>query len=528
MEESNSQSTSYSVRIPKMEKNIIIVAKGGGITFVGKIFLSIARLATAVLLARLLGAKQYGMYTLAISIVTIVASISVFGLDSALIRYIAILNSRQDRSGVWGALQVGIGTAVLFSVLSGVALYGLSFILADQVFHEPGLAPLFQLASVFVPLLTLSDVLSGAVRGFKRMDFAMIAQFVAQPVVRLILIVIFALVGLNASLAVASYGLADLSASILLIYFINKVFPLKRPQDAPRRDVKEILTFSVPVWLSELMSKFQNNIQTLVLGTANAITGVGVFSVANQLTMVTGQFSSSINVSAKPVVAELHHQGDIKQLEHIYQSTTKWSLMVQLPVFLTLVLFPAEILSIFGQSFAAGAPALVILALADLINVGTGMGGIIIDMTGHTKLKLANSIIRLIIYIGLSFYLIPSWGLIGAAVVALAGEGVVNLLRFFEVYILLRILPYNQSFIKPLVASALSLICVLVLGIWIPPQTSVIYTMINIGVLFLVYIVATLLLGLSDEERAMLAILSRRTRLLVSKGQAIIARAFSS
>jgi O-antigen/teichoic acid export membrane protein len=413
---------------------------------------------------------------------------------------------------------VGVGVASLLSVLTGTGLYALAYPIAQQVFHAPQLAPILQLASVFVPLLTLSDVLAGANRGFKRMDYPVIAQFISQPIIRLILIVGFAFLGLNALHAVIAYGMADLAASFILLYFLNKQFSLRRPMSAARRDVKDILVFSLPVWLSELMAKFQNNLQTLVLGTMNTVTGVGIFSVASQLTMVSGQFSSSINVSAKPIIAELHQRGDIKQLGRIYQTTNKWSLMVQLPVFLTLVLFPAPILSIFGQSFSTGATALAILAWADLINVGTGMGGIIIDMTGYTKLKLVNSVLRLAIYLGLSFLLIPRWGLVGAAVVAMVGEGFVNLLRLIEVFFLFRLLPYNQGFIKPLGACILSFLGVYGLGLWIPPGASPVNTVINVLVLFLVYIAASLILGLSEEERAMVAILGQRARSLVSRG----------
>jgi O-antigen/teichoic acid export membrane protein len=506
-----------AVQVPFIEKNILSVAKGGGITFAGKMFLSVIRLVTAVLLARLLGAEQYGMYTLAISVATIAASLAVFGLDTALIRYIAVQTTKDDEVGVWGTLQVGVGTALILSVLTGTGLYAMSYTIAQQSFHNPELAPLFQLTSVFVPILAMSDVLAGAIRGFKRMDYPVIAQFVAQPIIRLVLILGLAIIGLDAWQAVITYGLADLAASILLLYFINRVFPLKRPVNAARRDVKAILGFSLPVWLSELMVKFQNNLQVLVLGSLNTITGVGVFSVASQITSVSGQFSSSLNVSAKPIIAELHHRKDMNQMERIYQTTNKWSLMVQLPVFLALVLFPAQILSIFGEDFSAGATALIILAWADLINICTGMGGIIIDMTGYTKLKLLNSIIRLAIYLGLSVILIPRWGIVGAAAVSMFGEGVVNLLRLFQVYFLFRILPYNKSFIKPAIAGLLSLACLLIIEYWFPVGDSTLILLLHVAALFTIYGAWNLIMGLSSDDRAMLTVVGVRARTMFSR-----------
>jgi O-antigen/teichoic acid export membrane protein len=304
------------------------------------------------------------------------------------------------------------------------------------------------------------------------------------------------------------------------LYFINKRFPLKRPLRLARWDLRAMLAFSTPVWMSDLLVKFHNNIQTLILGSLNTIVNVGIFSVANQITSVSGQFSSSLNISAKPVIAELHDRRDFKQMGHIYQTANKWALMVQLPVFLIMVFFPTQILSFFGKSFTGGAVALSILALADLVSVGTGMGGVIIDMTGYTKLKLLNSVIRLVTYLGLDLLLIPRWGIIGAAVAALLGESVINILRLIQVFFLFRLLPYNWSFVKPITASLLAVASALIIRSWLPPDSSLPLAIVNMGIILAVYSGASLLMGFSPEELTMLARIRQRARKMMTKQQA--------
>jgi O-antigen/teichoic acid export membrane protein len=482
------------------EKNIDIVAKGGGITFAGKLFINVLRFATAILLARILGADQLGLYSLSLSALSITMGLALFGLDAAVIRFTAVMVGRKNEEGIWNTLQIGFGISLILSALLGTALYALSFVVADKVFHEPRLAPLLQLASVFVPLMVLNDQLGNALRGFKKFNESVIAQYVYQPITRLILIGLLAFIGLNAQYAVATYGLATVTASIVMFYYLNKRFPLKRPLKVDRINLKEMVGYAVPVWLSGLMVKFQGNIQTLFIGTLNTITGVGVFSVASQITTVSGEFSSSINTTSKPIIAELHDRGDIKQMERIYQLTNKWVIMVQIPIFLFMVIFPKPILSIFGDGFADGATALIILAVADFVNVSTGMGGIIIDMAGYTKLKLFNSFVRLALYIVLDYLLIPRWGLVGASVAVLVGEGSVNLLRLLQVYVIFRILPFNLSFIKPLIATGAALASVFLIGAWLPGQLSLINAAIDTTVMFVVYAAVLLMLGLTAEE----------------------------
>lgn len=487
-------------KVSNFEQNINIVAKGGGVTFAGKLFLNVLRFATALLLARILGADQLGLYSLSLSALNIAMGLALFGLDAAIIRYIAINVSRKDEQGIWGSIQIGLGISLILSAILGTALYAFSFVIAERVFHEPSLAPLLQLSSVFVPIMVVNDQLFNAIRGFKKFNESVIAQYVYQPVTRLIMIGLLAIIGLNAKYAVITYALSTITASIAMFIVLNKSFSLKRAIKVAPSHLKEIMTFAFPVWLSGLMVKFQGNIQTLFIGTMDTIAGVGIFSIANQITMVSGEFSSSINITSKPVIAELNDQQDIVQMEHIYQLTNKWIVMVQIPIFLFMVIFPKSILSMFGESYTGGATALIILAVANFVKVSTGMGGIIIDMAGYTGMKLFNSVIRLTLYMVLDFYLIPRWGLIGAATAVLIGEGTVNLLRLFQVYVIYRILPFNLSFIKPLIATAAALASVFLIGIWLPHQANLINAAVDTIFMCLVYAVILLSLGLSEEE----------------------------
>lgn len=492
------------------EGNLLNVAKGGGITFAAKLFLSASRFGLAVLLARLLGAQQYGLYSLALSAASLCSGLALLGMDAALVRYIAIAASRRDEAGLWGTLQVGVGLSLLASTLLSVGLFAAAYPIADQVFGEPALTPLLQLASAIIPLLTLAETLSSASRGFKRMDYSALAQFIAQPIVRVVLTLALALVGMHAAAAVLIYGLASGASALLLLYFLNRQFALRRPLRAGRRDTIQLLGFALPFWLSSLITNFQGNLQTMLVGALSSIVGAGVFAMADQLNSLGNLFSSSINVSARPLIAELHDRGDHAQLGAVYQTAAKWALSVNLPIFLVTVLFPEQILSIFGADFTAGATALVLLAWANLVNVGTGMGGIILDMAGYTKLKLINSVVRLVLHLGLNVLLIPRAGIVGAALTVLIAESLINLARLLQVYVLLKLQPYNRSFLKPITACAVALGSILAISSRLPAEIHLGYATLLGLTLVAIYVSVILLLGLSPLERDMLERVRRR------------------
>lgn len=499
---------------PELERNIVAVASGGGITFAAKLFLTASRFALAVLLARLLGAHDYGLYSLALSAAAIGAGVALLGMDAALVRYVAINAGRRDEAGVWGALQVGLGASLLASVAVSAGMFALAYPIAARVFGEPALAPLLQLSGAIVPLLTMADVLASASRGFRRMDYAALAQFIAQPIVRLALTLALALLGMSPAAAVVVYGLASGAAALILLVALNRQFALRRPLRAARRETGAIMGFALPFWMSGLITTFQGNLQTLLVGALGSIAGAGVFAMADALNSLGNLFSSSINTSARPVIAELYDRDERAQLGAIYQTAAKWALTVNLPIFLASVLYPAQLLAIFGEDFTVGARALAILACANLANVGTGMGGIILDMAGYSRLKLINTIVRLTLHLGLNIALIPRWGIDGAALAVLIAEGTLNLIRLVQVFVLMRLLPYSRGFAKPIAAGLLALASALLAGGLLPAEPGPLATLALVLLLCAVYGGAIMLMGLSPLERSMLARVGRRARAL--------------
>jgi O-antigen/teichoic acid export membrane protein len=502
------------------ERNVLQTAKGGSFLAAGSLFEFGMRFVIAFLLARVLGAEQYGMYNLAISAAVIVASISALGMDDGMIRYIAVMVSKRDEKGVWGTLQIGFGIGVVMSILTGAGLFLLAEPIGERLFHEPQLVPLLRLFSLIVPPLTLSNILVGAARGFKRMDYSALAENVIQFVIRLVLIGVLALIGLNVFVASIVFGLSELAATITLIYFLHKEFSFKRPVSEARRDFREIFNFALPFWMSGLLSKFRKNIQVVLLGTLNTVTGVGVFSIVSSINMLGRVSYLSIIASVKPFLAELYTQRNLEQMGRLYQTTTRWTLMTNLPIFLLMVLYPAPLLSIFGESFVAGAPALVILAYAELANAGTGICGSIIDMTGYTKLKLINSVIWVVLLSVSNVLLIPRWEILGAAAATLISTATINLLRIVEVWILLRLQPYNRSFLKPLAAGLGAFVGAQILGQWLSADATLVHTALHVLFVLTVYAGLTWVMRLAPEDKTVLLRLNQQASFLFSQGRA--------
>ena len=498
-------------------QNVLAAARGGGITFTGMLFHYGVRLVIGIVVTRLLGSEKYGLYSLAQTAFEVVAGLALLGLTSALVRYISSFSSQEDAPGVWGALQVGVGVPTILSVLFGAGLCLAAGPIAERMFHEPELAPLLRLAGLAVPFLTLGQMLAAATRGFKSMRHTVIAQNISQPLIKLVLVAALAIAGLNATKALSAYIVSVIVTTVMLLYFLNSLFSLKRPLRAARHNTREMMKFALPLYVTDLINTFRSNIQTLLLGTMNTVTTVGIFSVASQVNLIGRAFHQSIVTVSMPIVSELYGRGEREPLARFYQTMSKWTFTLNLPVFLITLLFPGPILSIFGREFVEGATALLILAWGNLAVSSTGICGVVLDMTGNTVFTMANTIVLSVLTIGLNVLLIPRWGVVGAATATMVSVLLVNLLRIVEVYVLFRFLPYNRSFVKPVVAGLVAAaVSWAVLQVF-HTKAHLIYTAMNALLLYAVYVGMIWLLGLSSEDRAVLARLYARLRTALAK-----------
>lgn len=500
-----------------LKQDVVTAAKGGSIIFAGSLFGYVMRFILGILLARYLGAEQFGLYDLTLTAITVTTTLATLGMGPTLVRYVSIFLSKKDSNSLWGTLQIGLGLPLLLSLLIGITLFALATPISKEIFGEQSLAPLLKIASLAIPFAALNNLLASATRGFKKMQYTVIAQEISHSIIKLILILLLAIIGLKTAMVVGAHVITLAIVTIMLLYFLNKLFSLKRPSSTGKRKTKELLNYALPIYLSSLIDLFRGNLEPILLGAMHSFTQVGVFSVANRVTMIGTMINDSLFFSSMPIVSELHDQGKMEQLGDFYQTTTTWTFTFNLPIFLTIVLFPHSILSVFGQSFTGGATALIILATASLVRAAAGTNGVLLDMTGNTRLKVANTIAATACIFIFSFLLIPKWGMIGAALVALGQAIFISVVRLIEIFILYRLIPYTLRFFKPVAAGLLALAVGITIDHLIPSETQLIYMILNASIVLAVYAGMILLQGLSEGDRAVLNGISRRLRSIFKK-----------
>ena len=173
-------------------------------------------------------------------------------------------------------------------------------------------------------------------------------------------------------------------------------------------------------------------------------------------------------------------------------------------------------MSLFGRDFVGGALALRIISVGQLINFATGAVGIMLIMSGRSDVAMVNAIVVVAVALGLDFWLVPAYGLNGAAVASALSLGLSNMLRLGEVYYLLRLHPFGIGFLKPMAAA---LPAALIGWLWLHwlPVNNIVFLALACAAIGVVYLTATLILRLDEGDRIMVAALKRRFRRMMGR-----------
>lgn len=446
--------------IPIMQSEISGAAGGAAVVGIGNILGSILKFGSNYLLQVGFGATLYGLYSVCLSMVMLASSLCTLGLSDTTIRYTAIYRSKDRNSFLNGLLVFCTSIASITGLLGALCILLFSFLLAN-IKHEPALAPLMQLMAPMVPLLCVQAIWFGALQGLKLFKWRVISERILAPVVLLILALLFFFLSPSIFNIASATIISVLAGTCVSAYFLCRFIAPSMREASRRYEVREWISFATFNFLTSVTEVILESIDTLLL-VLLAVTDlkIGQYSAAVKISDFIAMPLFSLNTMFAPTIAELYSQGEMRKLGTMYQVVNKWTITLSLPLFCIASLFCKPLLQLSGASFVGAWPLLVVSAMGSMINAATGSVGYVLLMTGHQKVSFINSLISVLLNVVLGVLLIPRFGAMGTALGTTITLLLVNIVRFFEVRLLLKLYPYNWDMLKPLGAACLSALLV--------------------------------------------------------------------
>jgi O-antigen/teichoic acid export membrane protein len=248
-----------------------------------------------------------------------------------------------------------------------------------------------------------------------------------------------------------------------------------------------------------------------MLGAFSTISSSAIFVAASRVSIAPTSIVNALNQVYIPLASDRFLQGRRDELAALFKGSAKLTFVLAMPLFVLMVAFPRELMSLFGPGFEGGSAALVVLAVGVLFQFGTGPVTVTLIVIGRPNLALLDYglVIALEIVLGLS--LIPSFGVLGAAIAGTAGTVLNNVLPLAQVWKIAGINPYRVDFWKPAAAGIVSGIVAIFVVATADLQRDVGAALLAIVSIATTYVVVVLLLRLNEQDRAMVNAVLRRS-----------------
>ncbi|MEW8354650.1 MAG: flippase [Candidatus Thiodiazotropha sp.] len=430
-----------SVIFSNSSSAFIIKVIGTGIAFI-----------VQIILARVLGADQYGAYIYILAWINVVALIAKLGFDTLLVRMVSAYKIKEKWSHLKGIIVRSTQISLAFSIFLSLVVYVLFSEFTDLIEPEHKLP--FLIGLCLVPILTLTGLRQGTLQALKEIPKSQIPEAIIRPFFLLLFFSsIYLLIdnGISATEALLANIAAASVAFAIGTYWLIGSIPQETKHVKPAFETNEWLKISIPLLVISGLHMILGQTDILMLGALLNTEATGVYGAASRVAGLVSFGLVAVNSIVAPLISEYYAQKSMADMQRMITISANGIFAFAAVASAVLIVAGPTLLSIFGEEFVVGYNPLIILLIGQIVSSLAGSVGFLMVMTGNQKKASAIIFYGAIANIILNYILIPIYGVVGAAIATSVSTVFWNLLMLCQVVKTLRINPTILSNFKYLV-----------------------------------------------------------------------------
>jgi O-antigen/teichoic acid export membrane protein len=441
------------------------VIKGSFWGFLTSVFNKVGALLFTIVLARVLAPTNYGIYSLAFSVVMVFSTFTDLGIGATLVRYISkaiISDKRAIHSYYSYLLKVKFILTCIFATILIAIAYPLSFF----VFKNEALFLPILISAAYLFAYSFENFYWPIFNAIEKFGYNSIKEAVSQ--VLRIVFVLFLFVIVSEANRVFGIFIALTILSIIMIivgvYYLKKVSPIIFYKTNKKIDKKEVRRFLLYLTIGSISGVFFAYIDSLLLGVYVSPEFVGYYRAAFAMIMgIVGlvSFPGSILL---PIFAKI----SLSNAGIALNKTLKYVAIIAVPsVFGVMILGKYFITLLLGYSYLQSTLPLIVLSLLIIPTTYTAIILPLFSSQGRpqvfARLMIITNIINIVLNIVLIKLLLPH-----SELLATVGAAAATVISWFF-YLVASTLALKKDFklniryshlIRPLLASAVMTISI--------------------------------------------------------------------
>lgn len=463
-----------------------------------------------VCIARLLGVRIYGIYTISYSLINIVLRFSQLGLERGGIRYISILKEENKKYAI-NKLSKFLFLLSFFSGTLWALITFLSSGIIANFYKEPELKSGLAYFSLSLPFYTSLLVMAYSSRGFNKMAYYVISENISRPVLQILfLFLLFYLLGKKIATSILPWFFSSLLSLILILYFFKR--EIKEKSEVPQNLYKEVILFSYPIIFISILYFLFAWTDIIILGIFRTPEEVGIYNGIARTAEMANIFLLAINEVFAPFISQLSYKKDFESLKILFQTIIRWTLHFSLPLLAFFIFSGKEfLLFVFGKEFIIGYIPMLILLLGLVFQNAAGESPMTLTMSGYQKEWAITTLIGLIVNIILAISLIPKFGILGASLSTCISLIILRSIGILEIKKFLKFKTHDLRTLKPVIQGICSIILMYFFNFFAVKlfKNSLFLLFLNFIFSYIFYFFLFLFFKLEKEEEIVVDILKK-------------------
>lgn len=467
----------------------------------------------------IIGQSNFGLYTLATSLVTMVTID--LGLSSAVTRFVSKYKAEDDvesiRKFLGIAYKLFIALAIVFLITLIIVYFNVDRIFLKLSTGElEKVKVLLSIAGLFAVVSFPFQPLDGLLVSGEWFIFQKSTQLITK-VLNVVLMVIALLMGYGLYSLVVVNAFCGILVIGMKLYFLKKNDPQKIAwKTFDSQMTKEIFSFSLWVMIISVAQRLILNITPSVLGITSGSREIAIFSAAMTIEGYVWTFATVFGGMFLPKVSKLIYgdnvaPGAIQELM-IKVGRIQFILLAAI-VSIFIVAGRDFFLNWLGTDFEKSYLITVFLILPGLITVPQEIASTALIASNQVRYNAYSKIIIAAISIGLSYFLSLEYGSTGAGIAIFIGNLIGGAIILNIIYT--RVLKINvwNFFRKCQINMSLPFILAIIVGLVLNhfiTDVSWINLLVKISIMFLVYTLSAYIFVLNSFEKELISGMIKR------------------
>jgi O-antigen/teichoic acid export membrane protein len=368
---------------------------------------------TSLVLVRILGPEEFGVFALALSLAGVVSILARFGIPGSVARFIA--ENRQDRDACAALLRDSVRLTLVTASLAAAALFVAAGPIADAydnrdlVWALRGVA-ISMFAEALLAVYLKAFIAVGRIAVNLRLVFL---ESLAESAASIALVVAGTEAAGAAFGRAIGYSVGAAIAAIAAIRVFGKASRSRRQAAGEAHRKRALVGYALPLLVIDGIYGLFARVDVLVIGAILNTTAVGLYAAPLRLIPPLSSVAQAIADSVSPLQALT----DVGRRVDAFVSSMRWLVVVYAGVSVPLVVWAEPIVSLlFGPDYDGSADVLRLLAPFVFLGGLAPLVSTTVNFLGEATRRIPIAVGALVTNVAIDLTLIPVIGIEAAAI----------------------------------------------------------------------------------------------------------------